>query len=192
MKYPFLDSFQHSLAGKPRRLVLLPLLPIYNVAYTAIIWQNNTLQSLLALNHLMEMCQTCIFTVWTLFVTLKILFILWHFVNLMCFNYRDDTGCLQVSQSLRACCVSVHTCAYISPWAVVLLRLATGVSCEETASPPSCSLGLEEERASKERWYILTGRQERAALGHFVFRNTALVGDHRVTERWGQRPRNLC
>lgn len=65
----------------------------------------------------------------------------------------------------------------ISPRAVVLLRLATGVSCEDTASPPSsCSLRLEEERTSRERWYSLTDGQEGAALGHSDFRKAALGG----------------
>lgn len=72
---------------------------------------------------------------------------------------------------------------------MVLLRLASGVSCEETASPPSsCSLGLEEGRTCKERWYSLTEGQERAAVGHSDSRNAALGGDDREMRTKTEKP----
>jgi len=58
--------------------------------------------------------------------------------------------------------------------------LATGVLCEEVASPPSCSLDLDEKRDSKERRYSLTDGQERAAGGHSDCINSDLGGDESV------------
>lgn len=82
-------------------------------------------------------------------------------------------------------CVCVHA-QCTSPFAVVLLRLAAGVLCGDwvlpPSPPPSSSLLLGVEPVCRERWYILTGGQERAASEHSPNRKSALRGEDRG--RW--------